>query len=306
MKGLNVTKTTPMRSNGYFNMIGDDLINPSMNSDLQESYFNKRVQDFKSSPTLKTRVKALLKDTGSGVYFDPSWNRRLAFKELGEMVAKSAFNTQGTGIAWLKLQQAKKDRSDAISRLKKEKPLNKDVTNENIVNDAIKDGREPKGVKDSQIIELIKSSINNINEWVIYQTIGDAYYSEIQRRMAIQSEVDRELLKSDLKKLKALRSTIKFEDLLDKIDEEIKTIEQAQKDAQEKEKAIDEANKKLSGATTPEQKAAAQAELDALLRAGSDGAGAIAKGTGLPKGAIYIGIGLVVAIGAYFMFKKKA
>ena len=59
----------------------------------------------------------------------------------------------------------------------------------------------------------------------LHQKQGDAYYSEIQRRMAIQSEVDRELLKSDLKKLKALRSKVKFEDLLDKIDEEIKTIE---------------------------------------------------------------------------------
>jgi hypothetical protein len=291
-------------------MIGDNLIVPTTNVDLQETYFNKMVQTLKSSPSLKTKVKEVLNNSGSGVYFNPSWNKRLALDELGEVIAKSAFNTQGTGIAWQKLQQAKVDRSDAISRLKKDKPLNKDVTNENLVNDAISSGKPLKtsgisGIKDTQINELIKSAINNINEWVIYQTIGDAYYNEIQRRDGIQKEVDRELLKGDLKKLKALRSTIKFEDLIDKIDEEIKTIEQAQKAAEEKQKAIDEANKKLSGATTPEQKASAQAELDALLRAGSDGAGAIAKGTGLPKGAIYIGIGLVVAIGAYFMFRKK-
>jgi hypothetical protein len=291
-------------------MIGDNLIVPTTNVDLQETYFNKMVQTLKSSPSLKTKVKEVLNNSGSGVYFNPSWNKRLALDELGEVIAKSAFNTQGTGIAWQKLQQAKVDRSDAISRLKKDKPLNKDVTNENLVNDAISSGKPLKtsgisGIKDTQINELIKSAINNINEWVIYQTIGDAYYNEIQRRDGIQKEVDRELLKGDLKKLKALRSTIKFEDLIDKIDEEIKTIEQAQKAAEEKQKAIDEANKKLSGATTPEQKAAAQAELDALLRAGSDGAGAIAKGMGLPKGAIYIGIGLVVAIGAYFMFRKK-
>ena len=299
-----------MRSNGYFNMIGDNLIVPTTNVDLQETYFNKMVQTLKSAPILKTKVKELLNNSGSGVYFNPSWNKRLALDELGEVVAKSAFNTQGTGIAWQKLKQAKEDRSAAISRLKKDKPLNKDVTNENLVNDAISSGQPLKtsgisGIKDTQINELIKSAINNINEWVIYQTIGDAYYNEIQRRDGIQKEVDRELLKGDLKKLKALRSTIKFEDLIDKIDAEIKTIEQAQKAAEEKQKAIDEANKKLSGATTPEQKASAQAELDALLRAGSDGAGAIAKGTGLPKGAIYIGIGLVVAIGAYFMFRKK-
>lgn len=304
MRGLNTTNVR-MRSNQYFNMIGDNLINPTTNVDLQESYFNNMVQKIKSSPSLKTNVKALLNNSGESVYFNPSWNKKLAFEELSEVIAKSAFNKKGTGIAWKKLQEAKINRSDAISRLKKEKPLNKDVTNENLVNNAISSGYLLNGVKDGEINKLIQSAVNNINQWVIYQTIGDAYFNEIQRRIAIQKEVERELLKGDLKKLKALRSSTKFEDLVDKIDEAIKSIEEAQKAEEEKRKAIDEANKKLSGATTPEQKASAQAELDALLRAGSDGAGAIAKGTGLPKGAIYIGIGLVVAIGAYMFFRKK-
>jgi hypothetical protein len=323
MRGLNLTQNTRMRSNGYFSMIGDDLINPSTNSDLQETYFNKRVSDYKSSPTLKAKVKEYLKDSSSGVYFNPSWNKRLAFDELGEVIAKSAFNTQGTGIAWQKLKQAKEDRSAAISRLKKDKRLNKDVTNENLVNDAISSGKLLKtsgvsGINDTQINELILSAIKNIEEWVIYQTIGDAYYKEIQRRDAIQKEVDKELLKGDLKKLKALRSTIKFEDLIDKIDEEIKTIEQAQKDAanrtedERKAKALADAEAKaladaikkaeaeLAAAKTDEEKAAAQAKLKGLKNSGSNGAG-----TGLPKIAIYGGIALVVAIGAYFMFRKK-
>jgi hypothetical protein len=319
MKGLNLTQTTRMRANGYFSMIGDDLIKPNVYSDLQEPYFNARVQAEKINPELKKKVKALLQDSGSGVYFDPSWNKKLALEELGEMVAKSAFNKEGTGLAWEKLKQAKENRSNAISDLKKLKPYNKDLTNINAIDEAIKNASFPSSLGNQRVKDYVTSAINNIYEWVIYQTIGSAYYSEIRRRMAIQAEVDRELLKGDLKKLKALRSTIKFEDLIDKIDEEIKTIEQAQKDAanrtedERKAKALADAEAKaladaikkaeaeLAAAKTDEEKAAAQAKLKGLINSGSNGAG-----TGLPKMAIYGGIALVVAIGAYFMFRKKA
>jgi hypothetical protein len=303
-------------------MIGDDLIKPNAFSDLQEPYFNERVKVFKGSPDLKAKVKEYLKDTGSGVYFDPSWNKKLALEELGEMVAKSAFNKEGTGLAWDNLATAKRFRSDAISNMKGNWALIPRDRLESQVNDSIKNATFPtrndltfKGTTRDNI----KASIESIYKWVIYQTIGSAYYSEINRRMAIKAEVDRELLKGDLKKLKTLRSTIKFEDLIDKIDEEIKTIEQAQKDAanrteeERKAKALADAEAKaladsikkaeaeLAAATSPEAKAAAQAKLNDLKKSGSNGAG-----TGLPKMAIYGGIALVVAIGAYFMFKKKA
>jgi hypothetical protein len=321
MRGLNLTKNTPMRSNGYFNMIGDNLIVPTKNTDLQEPYFNERVKVFKGSPALKAKVKEYLKDSGSGVYFDPSWNKRLALDELGEVIAKSAFNKEGTGLAWDNLANAKRFRSDAISNMKGNWALISRDRLESQVNDSIKNATFPtkndftfKG----KTRENINASINAINEWVTYQTIGDAYFNEIQRRIDIQKEVDRELLKGDLKKLKALRSTIKFEDLIDKIDAEIKTIEQAQKDAanrteeERKAKALADAEAKaladaikkaedaLKNATTPEAIKAAEAELQRLKNSGSNGAG-----TGLPKMAIYGGIALVVAIGAYFMFRKK-
>jgi hypothetical protein len=117
MKGLMLNKTSKTGRGSYFNMIGDDLITPTMSANLQEFYFNARVQDFKSKPELKARVKALLRDTGSGVYFDPSWNKNLAIGDLAKMVAKSADNKVGTGLAWDKLKQAKDDREDAIKFL---------------------------------------------------------------------------------------------------------------------------------------------------------------------------------------------
>jgi hypothetical protein len=318
MRGLNLNKPSRLTSNRYFSMIGDDLITPTSSADLQESYFNARVQAEKTNPELKKKVKALLQDAGSGVYFSPSFKSNLALQDLIRMTAQSADNKAGTGKAWDKLQQAKENRSNAISDLKKLKPYNKDLTNINAIDEAIKNASFPSSLGNQRVKDYVTSAINNIYEWVIYQTIGSAYYSEIQRRMAIQAEVDRELLKGDLKKLKALRSTIKFEDLIDKIDEEIKTIEQAQKDAanrtedERKAKALADAEAKaladaikkaeaeLAAAKTDEEKAAAQAKLQGLKNSGSNGAG-----TGLPKMAIYGGIALVVAIGAYFMFRKK-
>jgi hypothetical protein len=156
------------------------------------------------------------------------------------------------------------------------------------------------------IQDLVKSAINNINDWVAFQTVADAYNNEINRRVELNDVVKKAILKGDVKEMKALSSMVKIDELKTNLNDAIKTIEEAKKAEEAKQKAIDEANRKLSGATTPEEKAAAQAELDALLRAGSEGAGAIATKTGLPKGAVYIGIGLVVAIGAYLMFRKKA
>jgi DNA repair exonuclease SbcCD ATPase subunit len=305
MKGLNLTTTTRMRSNGYFSMIGDDLIVPTSMSNLSETYFNDRVQDFKTKPELKARVKELLKDSDSGIYFNPKWNKTLSLKDLDAMILKIADNKVGTGLAWDKLQKAKDERQNAINKLGSEWNITAKTARERVDEAIKKNYPKNNNLNNSSVQDSVKASIANIHDWVAFQTAGEAYNNEINRRIAIEQEVNKELLKGDLKKLKPLRSTIKFEDLLDKIDEEIKSIEDAQKTAEEKQKAIDEANRKLSGATTPEEKKAAQAELDALLRAGSDGAGAIARGTGLPKGAIYIGIGLVVAIGAYFMFRKK-
>ena len=117
MRGLNLTTTTRMRSNGYFSMIGDDLIVPTSMSNLSETYFNDRVQDFKTKPELKARVKELLKDSDSGIYFNPKWNKTLSLKDLDAMILKIADNKVGTGLAWDKLQKAKYERQNAINKL---------------------------------------------------------------------------------------------------------------------------------------------------------------------------------------------
>lgn len=306
MRGLNLAKTTRMRSNGYFSMIGDDLIVPTSMANLQETYFNNRVQDFKTKPELKARVKELLKDSASGIYFNPKFNNTLSLDEINAMIVKIADNKVGTGLAWDKLKAAKDERQSAIDKLGSEFNITKKTARERVDEAISRNYPTNNNLNNKSVQDTVKSSITNLHDWVAFQTAGEAYNNELNRREQLKSVVDTAIAKGDLKELKGLSSLVKFKDLKTNIDDTIKAIEEAKKAEEAKQKAIEEANRKLSGATTPEEKKAAQAELDALLRAGSEGAGAIARGTGLPKGAIYIGIGLVVAVGAYFMFRKRA
>lgn len=306
MRGLNLTKTTRMRSNGYFSMIGDDLIVPTSMANLQETYFNNRVQKYKTEPELKVRVKELLKDSGSGIYFNPKFNNTLSLDEINAMIVKIADNKVGTGLAWDKLKAAKDERQSAIDKLGSEFNITKKTARERVDEAISRNYPTNSNLNNKSVQDTVKSSITNLHDWVAFQTAGEAYNNELNRREQLKSVVDTAIAKGDLKELKGLSSLVKLKDLKTNIDDTIKAIEEAKKAEEAKQKAIEEANRKLSGATTPEEKKAAQAELDALLRAGSEGAGAIARGTGLPKGAIYIGIGLIVAIGAYFMFRKRA
>jgi hypothetical protein len=321
MRGLNLNKPSRLTSNRYFSMIGDDLITPTSSADLQESYFNARVQAEKTNPELKKKVKALLQDAGSGVYFSPSFKSNLALQDLIRMTAQSADNKAGTGKAWDKLQQAKENRSNAISDLKKLKPYNKDLTNINAIDKAIADASYPSDLGNDRVKSYVNSAINNINEWVAYQTVADAYAKEWLRRTELKSKVEKAILKEDEKELKQLVSVVNITELEDKIKEALTEIKKAKADAanrteeERKAKALADAEAKaladaikkaeaeLAAATSPEAKAAAQAKLNDLKNSGSNSNGA---SSGLPKMAIYGGIALVVAIGAYFMFKKKA
>jgi hypothetical protein len=302
MKGLNITKQLRANSNSYFNMIDDSFIKVSTRAArLNEPYFVTYVEKFytnKGPALIVAKAKELLRDKGKGVMYDPLFDNTLSIDALTKRVIASEKRAMEV------LSVVKKDRDEAIGALAKSITISRQKATQE-VDESIASVKTAAVEKNSTARTRIDAIYNNLLEYMAYWAVADAYTMEINKRATELLSVENAIKKGDVKELKALRSKVANKELKTMIDEAIKSIEEAQKAAEEKQKAIDEANKKLSGATTPEQKAAAQAELDALLRAGSDGAGAIAKGTGLPKGAIYIGIGLVVAVGAYFMFRKK-
>lgn len=300
MKGLMLNKPSKVGRNSYFNMIGDDLIIPSERSlRLDEFYFKERAKKVVGNPNTKGKAKDLLRSKASGVYFEPLWEDTLSIENLTQRVSDAS------KLAMESLQKAKNDRQGAIDSLGKLVGVTMKTARER-VDQAISRGAIDDTLKNATTKNNVKASIEAINQYVYYWTVADAYTAEINKRVTNSELVKRAIAKGDIPELKALRSKVSVKELKTNIDEAIKSIEDAKKAEEEKQKAIAEANRKLTGATTPEEKAAAQAELDALLRAGSEGAAAISRGTGLSKGVVYIGIGLVVFIGAYLMFRKKA
>jgi DNA primase large subunit len=156
--------------------------------------------------------------------------------------------------------------------------------------------------------------LSELLEYKAYWAVAAAYTAEYNKREKDSKDVTAAIEKGDVAALKALRSKVNVAELKTNIEEAIKSIEEAKKAEEEKQKAAEAARKaeeerlaainkaaeELANATTPEQKAAAQAKLDALRLGSGSSEG------GIPKMVIYGGIGLVVAIGAYLMFRKKA
>lgn len=305
MKGLMLNKPSKVGRNSYFNMIGDAFIKPSDRAEkLNESYFKTYVQkqySNKAPAQIISKAKELLRSKGSGVYYEPLWDDTLSIDNLSKRVADSEKG------AMQALENAKNYRNQIINDLSKTFHVGfskSKATNE--VDTSIASGIASNDLSKSGNDNRFKSILDSLLTYQAYWSVASAYTAEINKRVTNSELVKRAIAKGDIPELKALRSKVSVKELKTNIDEAIKSIEDAKKAEEEKQKAIAEANRKLTGATTPEEKAAAQAELDALLRAGSEGAAAISRGTGLPKGAVYIGIGLVVAIGAYLMFRKKA
>lgn len=303
MRGLNITKPLQIKSNGYFNMIEDAFIKVSTRAArLQESYFVTYIEKSyknKGPALIIKQAKTLLRERGSGVFYDPLFDETLSINALSKRVLDA--ETQAMRV----LGTAKKYRQEAIDALTKVFGiLRKNAIAE--VDESIVGVMTIKVEKNSTARNRVNSIYKSLLEYMAYWSVADAYTKEINKRSTQLLSVEKAINNGNLTELKNLRSKVSNKELIKMIDEAVKAIEEAKKAEEAKQKALEEANRKLSGATTPEEKKAAQAELDALLRAGSQGAGAIARGTGLPKGAIYIGIGLIVAIGAYFMFRKRA
>jgi hypothetical protein len=312
MRGLNLTKPSRLTSNGYFSMIGDALIIPSKRAtQLDEFYFKARAEKIVGKDSTKVAAKKLLEDKSSGVFFEPLWKDTLATDNLTSRVATAV------SMAMEFLKKAKDDRQGAIDELGRKATITMKTARER-VDAAIERGSLDDGISSETAKKLVTSAMSNIEKYVYYWTVADAYTSEIERRATNEILIKRAIIKGDVKELKSLRSNAVVTELKDQIDEAIKSIEQAKKDeanrteeerkakalADAEAKALAEAIKKaeaeLAAAKTDEEKAAAQAKLQGLKNSGSNGAG-----TGLPKMAIYGGIALVVAIGAYFMFRKK-
>lgn len=325
MKGLMLNKPSRVaRNNGYFNMIADEFIKPSKRAeDLNESYFKayvKKQYTNKAPAEIIAQAKKFLRDSNNAVYFKPDFDKTLSIQEIADRVLLS--ETQ----AMRSLNNAKKYKDDIINNLartihvqfQKNKAINE-------VEGSIAIGIPSNAIDKSKNVFRFNEILSALLDYKAYWAVAAAYAAEYNKRLDDSKAVTAAIEKGDVPALKALRSKVNVAELKTNIDDAIKAIEDAKKAEAEAQKAaaqskadaekaaeasrkaeeerlaaINKAAEELANATTPEQKLAAQAKLDALRLGGGSSEG------GIPKMVIYGGIGLVVAVGAYLMFRKKA
>ena len=152
------------------------------------------------------------------------------------------------------------------------------------------------------------------------QSQKDSYYEQVAQYNALNFIVN--AMKKELKLRDLVDSQIASAQTIDTLDEwnkiknawrsteqkknitdNIRRVEAAIKSSQEaakleaaKQAKLDELNKKLATSTDPAEKQAIASQISALM-------GNVATQTGLPKGALYIGIGVAVVVGIWITFR---
>lgn len=304
----NINKLIGVKMGSYMNMIDDTLIKPSTYSNLQESYFQDLVNLYKKDlPEIQKNVKALMNDPSNVVYFKPQWNDTLSIDEMKNVIAQTADNKLGIGIAWDKLALAKTNRQRAIDD--EDTVGVSTATARQRVDGSISKGSAGKPLlTEKDAINNAREAIKNIKEWVDYQTVADAYVAEINRREKAVLAVNSAIEKGDLDELNALKPKLRVKELETRVDDAIKKINaikeeeaRAKAEAEAKAKEEEEARKRIAEAKTPEELALAQAKLDALMKKGSEAVKSAFSG----KTLLFVGIGIAVLAGAYFYFKNK-
>ena len=87
-----------------------------------------------------------------------------------------------------------------------------------------------------------------------------------------------------------------IQDNIKRVEKVVKESEEAARVEAEKQAKLDALNKQFASAKTPEEAAAIQSQISALM-------GTVSTQTGLPKGALYIGIGVAVVVGIWITIR---
>jgi hypothetical protein len=87
-----------------------------------------------------------------------------------------------------------------------------------------------------------------------------------------------------------------IEDSIARVNKAIKDAQELAKAEAEKQAKLDELNKKLANSTDPAERQAIASQISSLM-------GSVSTQTGLPKGALYIGIGVAVVVGIWITLR---
>ena len=145
-----------------------------------------------------------------------------------------------------------------------------------------------------------KQFINTVYNMQINHAVAQLMNSELKAREKFQKKLNASL--PVVKNINTLESYKKEARSPEQLNEIQVRIDELQAEENRK-KEIADAEKKIAEAKTAEEKLKAQQELDSLLNQGSAAVGTVSKATGIPKGALYIGIGIAVVITGVLIYR---
>ena len=150
---------------------------------------------------------------------------------------------------------------------------------------------------EEELNRIRKTLINNTRTFLGIGLLIQDYKKLIARRAETQKAINEAISKQDLDTLKKLKPLTTEQE--NQVSEAIKSITAEQ----ERQKALAEAQKKIDEAKTEEEKKKAQKDYDNLVNQGSKAVGTLSSATGIPKGALYIGIGVAVVIAGVLIYR---
>jgi hypothetical protein len=145
-----------------------------------------------------------------------------------------------------------------------------------------------------------KKLIDTVFDTQINHVVAQLMNEELVAREKFQKKLDASLpAATNLNTLESYKKEARSPEQINQIQVRIDEI----KAEEDRKKAIADAEKKLAEAKTEEEKLKAKQDLDNLLNQGSAAVGTVSKATGIPKGALYIGIGIAVVITGVLIYR---
>jgi vesicle coat complex subunit len=142
-----------------------------------------------------------------------------------------------------------------------------------------------------------------MRQYAALDLIVTAMKKERQLRDAVDAQIASAQTLDTLDEWNKIKNAWRSTDQKKKIADNIRRVEAAIKSSEEaakleatKQAKLDELNKKLATSTDPAEKQAIASQISALM-------GNVATQTGLPKGSLYIGIGVAVVVGIWITLR---
>jgi hypothetical protein len=129
--------------------------------------------------------------------------------------------------------------------------------------------------------------------------IANSMKKELELRQKVGDKIVSALKEGDLTLIKSLEKEYRTVEQKKEIKDAILTIEAQERRKEEerlKQKKIDELNSKLANAKSTEERQAIASQISGLT-------GSVAKQFGIPKGLIYVGVGIAIVVGIWITIR---